>query len=193
MSSLLDRFGGASDDQRPEALTAVRLGQKPTKVVLFTDQVEDVLLHYVNDPEVRGYLVCPGGECPLCRIGETPEHFSLLPAYNLAYRTIEALHISDNDAPTSLAIGLLPHLGPEHLRREFLAISRREFGQYLVEAAPLQGDVSLVEAAIERFEASRAKGLELASAYRHMSAEELARVPSIREQLRAILPPEDQP
>ena len=57
MASLLDLLGD-SDDQCPQPLEEVRLGDEPVMVMLFTDDVETVRLHYESDAAVRACRFC---------------------------------------------------------------------------------------------------------------------------------------
>src|SRR5262245_23177877 len=103
-NSLLNDWG---DDtaQYDLALGLVRIDENEQAVVLFTDSYRKIKLHYCDDPEIRGFVVCNtlvGDRCLLCDIGRKTDERALLPVYHPASRAVAVLPISPSARPGAL-------------------------------------------------------------------------------------------
>ena len=184
MSRLLDFFSGA-DDTPQASLAELKLRQDPAMVLLFTDEVEDVALHFVNDPAVKSFVVCPGLGCPICHLGSAPERFALLPVYDAEARMVKVLRVAYTRRSGSLGLALIPHLADQAIANKVIFISRdsRDGWVSRVEARPLQEHADRGEEAIAAFLKARGEGLKLLSAFVSMPVADLADIPAIRRKL----------
>ncbi len=184
MKNLIDHYSG-SDGAAAPALTELRLGAEPAMALLFTPDVDEVSLHYVDDDSLRAYVVCPGTACPVCYAGSKPVQFHLLPVYDIESSTVRVLRIPSNRKPEGLGAKLTLQLKSKDVANTVILL-RREGPVYTVEARPLGPDAKRGEAEIKVFLDEVEQGLLLESAFPRMAAEELAEVPKIAKRLAAI-------
>ncbi len=76
--NLLDLVANESVESPPEV---IRLGSDETAIIPFTPHSMSVDLHYCQETEINGYVVCNGPDCVLCRIGRKKDQRLLLPVY----------------------------------------------------------------------------------------------------------------
>ena len=183
MADLL-HIASEEEPEYPEVLEQVRLGLKPTYVLVFTRDVESVLTHYVEGPPVNGYVPCPGARCPICHVGDAPVKLHLLPVLSIARRAVEVLRISDRRGAGSLFSGLLPHLLGDDTAEKLFSITRNG-AVFSVKVQALGEDADRCPGVIKGFVEAQEKGLSLRSAFPAYSAVELAEVPSVRRVLDA--------
>lgn len=183
MKSIIEEFDQLNENQ-PQCLEELRLGPEPTMVIAFTRDVEDVSFHYEDDESARGYIVCPGENCPACHLGAQPVPTWLLPAYSIEDEDIRVLRIPKRRAASSLATHLMPLLRRPDIGDQMLLITRNG-AKYAVEARTLAKNASRGEAAMSEFLARWKEGLKLSSAFVHLTPEEYAEVPRIRRKLDA--------
>jgi hypothetical protein len=97
-----ESFEGESSPQ----LGLFRIVQDEKAGVLFTREHQIVQVHYCNDPEIKGYVICNNGEgsdnCVLCQIGKTKQKKLLFPIVSLETENVEVLAVSSSLRPFSL-------------------------------------------------------------------------------------------
>ena len=184
MPSVIDFFSSVPDKSGPQ-LKELRLGTDPVMVLAFTSDADDASLHWINDAAVKTYVVCPGSHCPVCFLGSAPTKTLLLPLLELEDREIKVLRLSTRRQPGSLGAVLIPHLMTNEIANKVLII-KRDGNKYAVAARPLQPLADRGEDLIRDFLAAKAGGLRLETAFRAMTAAELADVPTIATKLSAI-------
>lgn len=183
-NSLLELLG-EGDDQAPQPLVEIRLGDEPAMVMLFTHDVDTVQLHYESDPAVRSYVLCPGKGCPACHLGSSPKQYYLLAVYSVEDQRVGVIRISDVRTPDALATRLLPFLQDDDIAKKVLFVSRNG-AKYTVEARPLAEHAYQGEREIEAFEEQRKNGLDLSTAFLRLAPAEYADVERIRRKLDAV-------
>jgi len=88
----------------------LRLGPNLTAIRLFTSQTVPMRIHFVEEPEVNGWVRCNGERCVLCEAGKSVEERMLLPVYVLSRAAVEILAISPSSRPGALRPQILPLL-----------------------------------------------------------------------------------
>lgn len=184
MASLSDFFGGDDFGAEPE-LREIRIGDDAVPVLLFTEDMASVKMHYVDDESVKSYVVCPSEACPICFVGTAPKDFMLVPVFAVDDGEVRVLRISTVRGPGALGPALRAVLRDPHLDTKVVMISRHNY-RYSVNVRPLSDTADRGESTIGRFSAAVDKGLGLESAFHHMSAEELATVPKVARRLATI-------
>jgi hypothetical protein len=182
MTSLLD--WGSGGDTAP-LISELILDREPRLILLFTDAMEEVDLHYVADPTVRRYAVCPGVGCPLCGLGGAPTKFALLPVYDLENSQVRALRVSSTRGPSSLRSVLVRHLTDPDIASKVVLL-RRDGNSYTAESRPLAASADRGQQVIAAFLADQGEGLQLRSAFWQPQPTELREVPTIRTKLEAV-------
>lgn len=184
MPKASDLFRGAVDDN-PLVLKTVAIRGEPVMLRLFTDEYEDVSLHYENDDAVRGYLVCPGRGCPLCHLGNAPQLSHLFAVYNFETRAVEVLRVPASLGPGSLFSQLRPLFMDPGVADKLVTIAGAK-GVYAVRSRELAATVDRGTAAITAYVDAAKAGLKLRSAFAVMTAKDLACVARIRVKLEAL-------
>ncbi len=184
MSRLLDYYAG-DGDVPVRQIEELRLREQPAMVLLFSDEDEEVELHYVADESVKSYVVCPGSGCPECFLGSAPVVASLLPVFDLESRTVKVLRITLSRRQGSLGLELLPFLADPDVSNKALLISRTG-PKYFVESRPLQPEADRGQTTIQSFIDSHENGIQLRAAFVSISAAALAETPSIRNKLDVV-------
>ena len=179
----LSEFLRDPDGTAPKQLHLIRLYGDPAEVLVFTDDVEQVLLHWVSDPSVKSFIECPGESCPLCFIGSSPQPNLLLPAYDLIRQRVGVLQIPCERGPGKLLSVLAPHIDGASTTDHFLVISR-EGRDYFVETIPMLEDGDRGESHIRTFLNHPEVGPLLRSALPQLSRQELARLESVHGRLK---------
>jgi hypothetical protein len=181
-------FGGPEDSGR--ALDELRISDEAAAVLLFTDTVEEALLHYETDESVRAYIRCPGTRCPLCLLGSRPKQYALMAVYDLAGRDVKVLKIPVARGPGRLASMLRPHLRDPDVANKVFLIARHGY-THNVTPQRLADGADRGAAVIKAFVNAAPN---LTSAFRAPTPEELADIPRIANKLDAIggLPPAEE-
>lgn len=191
-TSLRSILAGKQVPQRA-ALLEIRIGAQPVRMLLFTDAIEQALLHWEDDPTARGFYHCPGAGCPACSLGEPPTNFYLLPAYAVALKGVGVLRVSEVEGPNRLATLLGPLLDDPELNRKLITI-RRDGGRYTVDVAPVREGLDVGTAAIEDFLHAFDNGtISLKDTFSTPAVDELRAIPRIKNQLELLEGPEQQP
>lgn len=187
MADLFDVFPDAGDlDSAP--LTELKVGADPAMVIFFTTETEAVLLHYEQDPAVHSYLVCPGPDCPICRLGSKPEKFGLIPVVNVDSQDVEVLRVPSKRGADALLPQLAEFLRAPNLDGRGALISRDKSYRWRLTSVALEEHSDRGELAVQRFLDRMAAGSDLASAYYRPTAAELADVDRIKRRLGMIAP-----
>ncbi len=163
----------------------LKLGRDPAMVLLFTTEVEQTKLHYVDDESVKAYANCPGPGCPLCQLGARPVEFLLLPVIDVQTGTVRVLRVATRRGAGALLTELKPHLNRSDSCDTVLLLSRNG-NAYNAKARTLGKSANRHEDAVAAFLKRREDGLKLDGVFASLTAEDLREVPSIRNKLDAI-------
>jgi hypothetical protein len=184
MGNLVQFMAGTGDGQ-PDHLQELRLGSDPAMVHLFTSETTDVGMHFVDDPSVKANVICPGKGCPVCHLGSAPTQTMLLPTYEIGSKTIRVLRVTMTRKPGSLAACLQPHVAGGQTSARLLAITRHDY-RYAVVAHQVATTADRGDDVIKDFLNVAYREALVKSAFRQMSAEELAEVPVIANKLASL-------
>lgn len=166
-------------------LKRMRLGNDPIAFIPFTDEAEEVSLHYCQEVQIRDYIPCNGPGCVNCRIGRKPEARLLLPVFSVFDREVRVLPIPTRRTPEALWPQLEHALDQE--LRVIVVVSKLGSVQFDVSLKALPPDFPDVSATIRNFcEASEAGRLSLDSVFPSLSDEELLLIPEFSERLKWI-------
>ncbi len=176
----------AEAGQVPVGLAEIRLDGNDRLLIPFTASIVEVRTHYVNFPELTGYIRCTGPDCLLCRIGRQPETRDLLPLYDPVAQAVGVLAVTLNMRPQALKPQLMPVLRLlRQDQRKLVAIRKLDKCRYIVTMLDLPADADDGAAEINKFLAAFQAGtLDPRSVYAQMGNEELARIPGVANQLR---------
>ncbi|MEO6594321.1 MAG: hypothetical protein ABIP94_06175 [Planctomycetota bacterium] len=184
MGNLLDFFSGGADEAQPR-LKELRLGQEPAMIMAFTADASEARLHWIDDPAVKTFVVCPGKGCPVCHLGSDATKVWLLPVYDVEGRDVKVLRITMRLQPGGLGACLIPHLNDKAIAQKVLFV-KRDGTNYSVIARPFTPLADRGEQVVGEFLAAQRDGLKLESAFRSMTAVELSEVPPIANKLAAL-------
>ena len=185
MTDFLELFHD-SDLVAHDVLEEVRLSGTPTFVIAFSTETEETHLHYVEDPEIRRFVICPGpGRCPLCRIGDAASVYALLPVFSVDLGAVAVVRVSHAIGPGALGPTLRRVLS-RHDAADLLVKIARNGSRYTVQADPLPDNADRGEREVAAFVAARKSGLKLDSAFASIPPEDLAEVPRVKRKLEAM-------
>ncbi len=106
----------------------VRADHRP--IVLFTLERVPVVVHYCEEPVIRGYVRCNGDDCVLCKVGKERKQQGLLPVYDPVTESIGFLSVNSSLRPNALLPQLIDRFDEEVPKVIF--ISREDY-KYVVE------------------------------------------------------------
>jgi hypothetical protein len=159
-------------------LPLLRITENETGIIPFTADVESVQVHYVDAPEIGGFVRCNGTDCLLCQLGRKADQRLLSPAYDPMTGSIAVLSITPSMRPHALLPQLVPHL--KTAERSVLFIKRLDLVKHRVTARPLRADEDDGRAVIKAFEARWDRGeVRLGDVYNQMGNDALLLVPSL--------------
>lgn len=184
MGNLYEFFSGGADGPANQ-LEEQRIGADPTMIMLFTADTTDVNMHFVEDPAVRSYVICPGPGCPVCHVGSAPVLMMLLPVYDVTTRSVRVLRLPARRQQGSLLALIMSHAPKGAPTNRLLAITRNGM-KYSVVAHQIAATADRGDEVIRAFLDHHAKGLKLESAFQSMTAEELADVPQVANRLSML-------
>lgn len=171
----------ASENSRP--LEIVRLDGNETAVIPFTPEGTQVKLHYMDQPDVQGYVHCNGEGCVLCKAGKTADERILLPVYLPATQRVGVLPISPASRPGSLRPQIMPALRSG--KRVVLLIRKPDRMTYRVGTVELTEDMDDGAAVIQDFVKQRKAGeVDLAGVYARMDNRDMEAIPGVAVMLR---------
>ncbi|MDF5544527.1 hypothetical protein P3707_26915, partial [Vibrio parahaemolyticus] len=107
LQTLKDR-AAANTVPSQTVLEQARVGESATPFMAFSVEHEDVNIHWIDTPEKKGYILCNGNGCPLCRAGNKAYNRLLLPVFNFSSRQVEILAITDATHPKAALPQILP-------------------------------------------------------------------------------------
>jgi hypothetical protein len=169
------------------ALDLVRIDENEQAVVLFTDSYRKIKLHYCDDPEIRGFVVCNtlvGDRCLLCDIGRKVDERALMPVYHIASRTVAVLAIPPSARPGALRPAVMSAL---KTGKSLLLIRKPDRATFKVRPKDLPDNVDdgvhVITAFKRRWEAGE---VDLLSVYSRIDNTDLAEIPSIAEMLKIM-------
>lgn len=162
-----------------------RIGGDPAMVILFTSESAEAQMHFIEDPTVRGYVICPGRGCPACHAGTAPVLMLLLPVFDVTTRAVRVLRIPARRHPGSLLSLIMAHLPKDKPTNRMLAITRNGM-KYSVVAHQVAPTADRGEEVIRDFLQHHEMGLKLESAFQRVTCEELADVPQIANRLSML-------
>jgi hypothetical protein len=181
--NLFDVWGPELTPQGGKSFELVHFNGREVAVIPFTSTSAYVKLHYIDDPEFRGYVHCNGADCALCRLGRPVEERALLPVYLPAQGTIGVIAISPSSRPGALRPQLLPLLRSG--KQLVLFIKKQDQMTFSVGSKEVGSTQFRCDKLIADFQHKLEAGeIDLASAYPRMSNEALAKVPGIGTMLQ---------
>lgn len=184
MGNLYEFFAGGADGTANQ-LEELRISADPTMIMLFTADTTDVKVHFVEDPSVHTYVICPGAGCPVCHVGSAPLLMMLLPVYDVTTRSVRVLRIPARRQQGSLLALIMSHAPKGAPTNRLLAITRNGM-KYSVVAHQIAATADRGEEVIRAFLDHHAKGLKVESALQSMTADELADVPQVANKLSML-------
>jgi hypothetical protein len=162
-------------------LGLVRLGQDETAVIPFTADGKKVSVHYCTEPEIKGYVLCNGEDCVLCRAGRRRDERLLVPVYLPAMDAVAVLGVSPSLRPHALMPQLVNVL---RAGKPMIMFITRNDERYTVSTGELGDDAEGGEAVIQAFKDDyAAKRIDLTRVYTRIDNEQLAQVPNIARML----------
>lgn len=159
-------------------LEQIRFDANQTVVIPFTPDGVKVQVHYLEDPEYRGYLRCNGPDCMLCRVGRNRDERTLLPVYQPISKQVGVISLSQSMRPGALKPQLLTILSSTH--RKIAIIRKADQMRFEVVSDDLRPGIDDGAAMIAAFEKRRQAGeVDLASIFPLYSNQMLACMTSI--------------
>lgn len=159
----------------------VRLNDNQTAVVTFTDDFKVINLHYCEEDEIEGYVICNGDDCVLCRIGKKRQKRILLPVFLPVTETIGILPVSTSSYPDALLSQISDVL--ESGKPLIIFISRDRY-TYTVSTKEFK-DTNIGEDQRKAFEKAYKSGdIDITSVYPQFDNKKLSSVPDISRMLK---------
>jgi hypothetical protein len=164
-------------------LKYVALSDNETQAIMFTTKLAKATVHYCKESEIRGYALCSGSDCLLCRIGVKQINMRLTPVYLPATEEIEVLHFTHNMKPGALYPQLLNVFA--NPLPQVLFLRKDEGNKFHLSVRPVPKGVDFGEARISAFMADfESKKIELSSIYASYTNTQLGYVQGIRQILQ---------
>jgi hypothetical protein len=176
--NLVSHWGDNDNPTASQSLEVVKLGISEIAAVPFNSDAEIVNLHYLDSPELRGFVHCNGPKCVLCRAGRKPEQRLLLPVYLPAGRVVGVLPISPSIRVGALRPQVMPVI--KSGRRAVMFISKADNVKFVVTTRDLGDDMDDGAAAIKSFMPRWEAGeVKLADVFQQVDNRTLAGLPDI--------------
>ncbi|MDF5409658.1 hypothetical protein [Vibrio parahaemolyticus] len=165
---------------KPEYLHSTRLDEDGSVIAPVLDAYEKVHFHYIDTPELKGYIQCNGDGCVLCEANMKADQRLLMAIYNLLSERMEVLAIPPAVKPTSL----LPQLKPLLNKGGHLISITKNGYQYEVTSNEIPNGVVIDQNKVLSFKnAYENNEFSLADIYQIKSNEELECIPQIEKRL----------
>jgi hypothetical protein len=163
-------------------LVEIRLSKDETLVVPFTTKVASVKIHFLDVPAVRGYVLCGGSNCLLCRLGRRSDERHLLPVYDPIGRNIGVLPISPSMRPSALRPALRPVLDAIGGEKGLLVkIRKLDMGRFAVSWGELPRNADDGATIIASFLKGVNDGsVDLTTIYPSMTNKDLSQIPELK-------------
>ena len=163
------------------ALELIQIDADQKPIVLFTLDGEDVLVHFCQESEIRGYNHCNGNDCVLCAVGKEQKRRVLLPVYDPIVESVSVLSVSTSLRPHALLPLLMENFDEGAPRVIF--VSRREY-KYIVRPTDQKYTSSNFAQVIGHFKkAVKNSSIDLSTVYPRRANEQLKRVSEIAKLL----------
>jgi hypothetical protein len=178
----LAMWDAEAQDDVNVGLVEVRPDQNERLLIPFTTSMVRATLHYLNFASLRGFVLCNGPDCLLCRVGRQQDLRDLLPVYDVVDRAVGVLAIGPNQRGQALRPCIAPVLrrvakgeGP------LLMTLRRDGYKYFVGAEPLPAGAddgrAVIADFLRRFEAG---DVEMTGTFRRLDNDEIAAIDEIK-------------
>jgi hypothetical protein len=189
MRDAVDLWSSESAASQPTAtLTPVRLDGNLRPFVLFTTSVMPVILHYLKDPALKGYVRCNGDGCVLCKAGLKKEPRDLLPVHDYAAAQIGILPVGPAEQAGALR-PILRNALPRVKNGERLVLNVRRLENYSHEGTVSTASAQVLSRATPAIEAFdrriKAGEIDLAGTYPSPANETLADLETVKLVLEA--------
>lgn len=184
MGKFSDQFNSDSSDVQID-ISEIWLREDPVLLLLFTDDSDEVNLHFVDAKEVNTFVICPGTRCPLCFAGSAPQVHHLLPVYSIDDSAVRVIKVSNHRGPGALGPALHRLFADPKIADKVVILSHKG-KKFQVQTRPLPSDCDHGESAIATFKAARENGLDLKSAFHSLTASELADIEKIHRKVKAM-------
>ena len=178
-----------AEENESRPLELIRVDGSDTAVTPFTPDGVQMAAHYVDEPELHGYVPCNridppdvnNPPCMLCQAGKKREERVLLPVYQPLAKKIGVLSMSYAKHPHAL----LPQLqGVLTAKKPTAVFIRREREKYFLRTAAVTEQMDAGEHVIAAFEQAKATGqVDLACVYPPRTNDELRQIPGIAQML----------
>lgn len=179
--NILDLLDSPTND--PSPLVIIR--NDVVTFIPFTDEAEEVLLHWGKEPAIRGYFYCNRDDCVYCKIGREQIKAFLLPVYLPDISSIGYLFIRSGDRPYSLLpqIGyVLKSLDPN---KPVVVLASKQNSKYKLKTVELTEDMDSGEKNIHDFSNLQEEdGWKAPLLFSVRSNEELLDIPEIANLLQ---------
>ena len=173
--NLLKKLSAA---EMSSTLESVRLSENETAMIIFGADAEETMLHYCDEAEIKGYVVCNGPDCVLCRAGRKAEARFLVPVYLPGTRCISVLATSKGMRPHALFPQLQPILMADRPKVAF--VKKDGMAKFLVTVTDLPAHADDGREVIAEFcKRWEAGAVSLVSAFQKIPNEQLKCVPAI--------------
>jgi hypothetical protein len=160
-------------------LESVRITANGLPVILFSADGEEEKVHYCEEESIRGYVICNGTGCVLCKIGRKAESRELIPVYRPLSGDIAVLHYSQSFRPNTLKPQLMAIL--KNNEPVIVVIRKDDKNRFVVSTHPISKNTDGGECQIAEFQKRYDTGeISLASVFSKHSNDELLAVPEIR-------------
>ena len=164
-------------------LETLRINEDEKSFIPISFQMAKVTVHFVDDPDFKGYTRCNGQDCALCQSGMKSTTQFLMPGYCPDEGRIMLLPIGSSRKPYSLFSQMSMSINKS--KRQILFIARSGY-KYSVSARPVPKDLSIDEDKNERFLKEVEEGkIRLEEVYQRIDNETLKTIPKIYSKLLA--------
>jgi hypothetical protein len=167
------------------SLRCLRLSGDATLVIPFTADGARVNAHYLNDPDVKGWILCPGPGCALCAVKQKVEQRVLVPVYDCMAEEVAVLAMSGALRPKAL----LPQFQRvfqtiNETGLQVVSISKPDNMTYDVRSWPIPATAPDGADVIAKFVQDMEQGrVKLDSVFLTLSNETLRALPSVERKL----------
>ncbi|MBF0553420.1 MAG: hypothetical protein HQK96_02555 [Nitrospirae bacterium] len=165
-------------EENAYVLDRIKISQNEILVVPFTMKGVAVDLHYCEDEGVKGYVVCNGSQCLLCRVGNKKDGRLLLPVFLPVTECIGVLPISTSMQPHSLMPQLKAMISKtSDDKPAVVSIVTATKGKYIVNANEYADDSITGDRQIKNFMKEYEAGkVDLTSVFTKLSNEDISRL-----------------
>jgi hypothetical protein len=183
--TLLELHRELAGEANGQPLEVFRVDQQVREFVTVSADYEEAYVHFVNDPEISGYIRCnanaKNADCALCQAEIRLETRFLIAVYDPRAEAIAVLAVSPSCRPSALLPQIIAALEKDQPQVVFL---KREGAKYSLRFAALEEGMddgaAIVAAFRDKYQAGEMK---LADVFLHLPNDHLVRLPSITKSL----------